>query len=49
MEMKIYAEWMCEGELHEGEFDNWRDFTAATFNMDVQLLYFYTISPPKAC
>lgn len=47
--MKIYAEWTEGGELHEGEFDNWHDFSAATYGLDIQLLYFYTLPSTKIC
>lgn len=36
--MKIYAEWMLNGKLNQGEFYSWGDYYAATFSPDVEIL-----------
>lgn len=36
--MKIYAEWMLNGKLNQGEFCSWGDYYAATFSPEVEIL-----------
>ena len=36
--MKIYAEWMIDGKLNQGEFYSWGDYYTATFSPEVEIL-----------